>query len=573
MTTPDAAREPARTKAWRKAALGTAVVAAAFSLFVAAMMASFSLRSRAADIRDADALARLKAALREKPADDALRQRVRALDLRLRQNYFARTRLILTGRYLLVLGLVVFVVAAKLAREPRLPRPTGMPEPTGPDAPVARRARGVVAAVAVVLLALSIGLVAGTPTALVRREGPAPAPWPSPEEMAKNWPRFRGPGGLGLVRQGSFPLSWDCKSGKGVVWKSQVPLRAPSSPVVWGDRLFLTGSDKKHYEVFCFDVNTGRLLWRKDPRPIPGSPAKLPEIMEEVGYAASTPATDGRRVYAIFGTGDIVAFDFQGRRLWARNLGVPDNSYGHAASLALWRDRLIVPYDQAAPDDHKSKLIALDTATGRTVWETPRESPQTWMTPVVAPTPSGPQIICCSDPFVSAYDPATGREIWRAEILGGEIAPSPLCLDGIVYVANAGSYAAAIRTDGTGDVTKTHILWRAEEGLPDTCSPVTDGKLLFLLTNDGILTCYDAKTGKMLWDKELGMPCSASPTIVGDRLYVFTEKGVAIVVAVARRFKELARSPVGEPVRASPAFLDGRIYIRGRKHLFCVGTK
>jgi len=575
MTGAEAKAQLRDLSAWRKAAVATAAVAGLVSLFVAVVMISFSLRSRAADIRDADALAKLKFALREDPANDDLRQKIRALDLRLRQSYFSRTRLMLTGRYLLVVGLVVFAASAKVARElgKRPPMPTGAPEPTGPDAPAWRRARRIVATTAAGLLVVAAGLVAGTTTPLVQRKAPSAPPWPSAEEMAANWPRFRGPGGLGLVRQGNYPLAWDCKTGKGVVWKSEIPLPAPSSPVVWSERLFLTGSDKKHYEVFCYDTRSGRLLWRKDPRPIPGSPARFPEVMEAVGYAAPTPVTDGRRVYALFATGDIAAFDFQGRRAWARNLGVPDNSYGHASSLLLWRDRLIVPYDQAAPDDHKSKLIALDTRTGQTVWETPRESPQTWMTPIVAPTPSGEQIICCSDPFVSAYEVATGKEVWRAEVLGGEIAPSPVCVDGVAYVANSGSYAAAIRTDGKGNVTETHILWKGEEGLPETCSPVTDGKLLFLLDNTGILTCYDAKTGEKVWDAELEMPCSASPTIVGDRLYVFTEKGVAVVVAVARKFKELARSPIGEPVRATPAFVGGKIYVRGKKHLFCIGAK
>jgi outer membrane protein assembly factor BamB len=352
-----------------------------------------------------------------------------------------------------------------------------------------------------------------------------------------------------------------------------VPLNAPSSPIVWGDRVFLTGSSKEKLEVYCFDVATGRLLWQQAASGIPGSPAERPKTMEGVGWSPATPATDGARVYAIFSTGDLMALDFSGQRAWARNLGTPDNAYGHASSLALWRNLLIVQYDQASADDRKSRLIALDAATGRSVWETRRDSPQTWATPIVVKTPAGEQIICSGDPWLCGYDPASGKELWRAECLGGEIAPSPTYANGVAYTANAGSYATAVRTDGSGDVTKTHILWKAEDGLPDICSPLTNGELVWALTTGGLLTCYDAKTGKRVWEHDVKENCESSPALAGDRVLVTTLKGVTRFVAASRELKVLGKAELGEGCRTSPAFLDGKIIIRGEKHLFCIGLK
>ena len=392
--------------------------------------------------------------------------------------------------------------------------------------------------------------------------------------MAKHWPRFRGPGGLGVSAFANIPTKWDGKTGEGVLWKTPVPLDAPNSPVVWGDRIFLSGATKKRREVYCFDVASGKLLWTGKAEGIPGSPAKPPEVMDATGYAASTVATDGRRVYAIFATGDLAAFDFAGKRVWAKNLGKPDNSYGHASSLLTWRDRLIVLMDHGLDDDDLSKLRAFEGATGKQVWATVRKVGSTWATPVVIRTAKREQIVTVSVPWVSAYAPETGKELWRADIMDGEIAPSPIYANGHVVVAQAHSIAAALRTDGSGDVTKTHVAWTAEDGLPDTCSPLANGELLFLATADGLVTCYDVKDGKKAWEHEYDvMHFLASPTLAGDRVYLLNDKGLTIILAAAREFKELGRCELGERTAASPACLDGRIIMRGRKHLFCIGKE
>ncbi len=566
---------PEAKRSWLQAAWATAAVAGVFSAVMSVVMVADAVRSQAEDIRKANSLAELKAALRADPLNEGIKEQVRDLDVRLRRSFFRRSQATDAGRWLLLAGVAVFLVSLKSASVLRrkLPMPRAeMPLP-GLVARLARTSRWAVAAVGIVLLLSAGALVVTASSIFARREAVEQAVrYPSDEELARNWPSFRG-GGMGRSAYTNVPTSWNGKTGEGILWKVPVPLNAPSSPVVWGDRVFLTGSSKTLLEVHCFDAATGKLLWQQAASGIPGSPAERPKSMEGVGWAPSTPATDGARVYAIFSTGDVMALDFSGKRVWARNLGTPDNAYGHASSLAMWHNLLIVQYDQASADDKKSKLMALDAATGRTVWETRRETPQTWATPLVAKTPTGDQIICCGDPYLCGYDPASGKELWRAECLGGEVAPSPTYANGVAYTANAGSYATAVRTDGSGDVTKTHILWKAEDGLPDVCSPLANGEFVWSLTSGGLLTCYDAKTGKRVWEKDFEQNCSSSPSLVGDKVYVIGEKGTAFIVQAGRELKVLGRAELGEGCRTSPAFLDGRIIIRGEKHLFCVGKK
>jgi outer membrane protein assembly factor BamB len=360
-----------------------------------------------------------------------------------------------------------------------------------------------------------------------------------------------------------------------MLWKAAVPIFNPNSPIVWGNRVFLTGATAGNREVYCFDALSGRLLWQKPVNTPEGSSGEPPTVSEESGsFAAATAATDGRRVYAIFATGDVAAFDFKGNLVWAINLGKPDNSYGHASSLEIYQDRLLVLFDQGTGKDGKSKLLALDTLSGKTVWQSqPRPIPNSWASPILVNTGQRNLIVTCGNPLAIAYDPATGTELWRAQVLYGEITPSPIYANGLVLTAMEGEKLSAIRPDGVGDVTKTHVVWTADEGLPDIPSPLSDDQRIYLATSGGAVTCYDAKTGKKLWDKELEVSFKSSPSLAGNRVYLVADNGLTFVLHAGPEFKELARSDLGEEVLASPAFADGRIYIRGKQHLFCLGNK
>jgi len=596
---PDAQNNQSRSRPSElgyRAAVRTAAVAGVFSVVVCAVLLANYHRREAKDPLGTQQLAAMKAELAGQPHDEDLKESIRQLDLQLRRKYFRQREFTEVGAWLLLAGVVVFLVASKSAATLRRKLPMPEPQPPSQDrqASVAEIGRWSVAAaaalVAATAIALSISCQSELPrdkkelAALVKTEPPdsqpgqagvlAAADYPSDEEIARNWPRFRGPGGLGISRYTNVPVSWDGTSGEGIVWKTPVPLEGNNSPVVWEDRVFLSGATEDARQVYCFDADSGELLWERDVPGTPLSTAEPPEVSGDTGYAAPTTATDGRRVFAIFANGDVAAFDFAGDEVWARSLGIPDNSYGHASSLVTYRGLLLIQFDQGGRKDGLSKLLALNTETGQTVWEVRREVPNSWPSPIVINNRGRPQIITCADPWVIAYDPADGGEIWRAECLSADIGPSPVFADGVVYVANEFPCLSAIRADGEGDVTDTHVLWEGEDGLPDTASPLATDRYVFLLASYGTLTCYAAASGEVLWYEDFDDTFTSSPSLVGSRLYLFGEEGKAWVVEPgAEGCQRISEANLGEPCVTSPAFQDGRIYIRGEEHLFCIGLK
>ncbi len=389
-------------------------------------------------------------------------------------------------------------------------------------------------------------------------------------DIEKNWPRFRGPGGRGVSFYSDIPTSWNGRTGKGVLWKTAIPLPGMNSPIVWGDRVFLTGANKERREVYCLEANSGNLLWQKVVENVPFSKPASPDISEDTGYAASTAATDGRRVYAIFANGDVVCFDFNGKQIWAGSVGPLDNMYGHASSLVMHRNLLLIQLDQARTEDKLSKLMAIEATSGKTVWQRQRQVPNSWATPIVINAGEREEIITCGNPWIIAYAPTTGKELWRVKCLGGDVAPSPVYADGLVFAINAYELLIAIRPGGQGDVTETNIVWTAEGVLPDICSPLTNGELVFVLETEGLIACYDAKKGEKIWEKDLAKTFMASPSLVGDKVYLMAEDGVMIIIKAGRKFEEIRRCELGENSMASPAFLNGRIYIRGKENLYCI---
>ena len=388
------------------------------------------------------------------------------------------------------------------------------------------------------------------------------------DEYNANWPRFRGPDGSGVYAK-EVPLTCDGKTGANIAWSVEVPAAGFGSPVIWGDKVFLSGGDEEKREVMCFDVASGKLLWRSAVPPA----AEKPEVPDQSGMAAATTATDGKRVYAMFANGELGAFDFEGKVVWSKHLPLTKNPYGHAASLLTWQENLIVQLDQGEADDKLSKLTVYDGAKGTVVWEQPRTTGASWATPIVFEAAGQTQLITLSVPFAIAYNVKDGSELWRAECLDGEVTPSPIFAGGLVLVPSPASKIQAFKPDGKGDVTKSHTAWIAEDGIPDVTSPVSNGELVFVFDNGGVLTCYDAKTGKKQWQQDLGESCNASPSIATNKLYLLTKEGKMIVVEVARAFKELARSNLGEQIFASPAFTNNKMIVRGIKHLICVESK
>jgi outer membrane protein assembly factor BamB len=361
--------------------------------------------------------------------------------------------------------------------------------------------------------------------------------------------------------------------GTNVVWSSPIPAPGHSSPVVWGDRVFISGGTAAKREVLCYSATNGALLWQRAVENVPGSPAKVAEVPEDTTYAASTPATDGRRVYAMFGNGDLAAINFDGSVAWTKFLGPMKNSYGYATSLAIWETNLLVQLDQGDTPAEGSKLISLMGASGRILWERSRPVPASWATPIVVEAAGKTQIITLANPWVIGYAAADGEELWRAQLLQSEVVPSPVFAGGLIFLISPETRLIALRPDGAGDVTKTHVAWIAEGDIPDIVSPISHGDLVFTVTGGGIVKCFGTGDGKKIWDKFVDVDVEASPAIVGDRLIIVGESGLLVMLRAGREFQEIGRCQLPDKFKASPAFAGGYIFLRGATNLYCLGPE
>jgi len=550
----------------------TAIVGAVFSAIFTVLLVMNLIGSAVLGPWRETKLAAMKLQIQKEPTNQQLLSDIRRLDLKIRRDRVWRLDFANKATFMLLGSVVVLLVAGRIAGnlKKELPRPQQQPDIGDMQIKEARRARWAVVGGVMVLVAagLLIGMSGWVRFVQAQDTGPAFA---SAEEMRRQWPRFRGPGGAGISAYTNVPTRWNGKTGEGILWESRVPLPGRNSPVVWKDRVFLSGADPNGRQVYCFDAAEGKLLWTGDVPTVPLPPGGELKLMEDTGYAPSTVATDGRRVYAIFPTGDVAAFDFQGRRLWHKNLGLPDNSYGYASSLETYQKLVLVQFDQGDGKDGNSRFIALDGTSGQVAWEAKRDTANSWTSPIVVDVAGQPQLITVAKPFVISYNPANGAELWRANCVGGDVAPSPICAGGMVFAIEPYSQMVAVRADGTGDVTKTHVAWHMEDSGPDICSPVSDGKYVYTLESGGLLLCINVADGKKLYEMDVKEEARASPSIVGDKLYLLDMKGVMHIAQIGPEYKEIARCELGEECFASPAFADGRIYLRGTDKLYCIG--
>ncbi len=584
----------------------TAWIAGGFCLLLCAVMLYEHFAAATNDPWKSPQLLALKDKLAADPRNQALQTEIRLTDQKYRQRFRLRVELDKSGGWLLLGGMLVLVLSAGKAAALKKALPSPLPK-TGADESslkLASRARGTLAVVALVVAgSLVIIRLANTsalpadPAAwqkLLGKTGAEETPAESPPPLAEfqaNWPRFRGWDGSGATAQTNFVTN--------IAWRAAILAPGHSSPVVWGDRVFISGGTPARREVFCYNASSGALLWRTAVVNTPPSPPMVPEVSSETTYAASTVATDGRRVYAMFANGDLGAINFDGSVAWTKYLGPIRNTYGYAASLAVWGNSLIVQLDQgggeseeespktipvqsgngrgapaeAGPVAGKSRLISLQCATGRILWQRSRPVPASWSTPIVVEAAGRTQVIALGKPWVIGYDQSSGNEIWRAELLNNstELVPSPVFAGGLLLMLDPGSKLVALRPDGAGDVTKTGVAWSDDGNFPDITSPASAGELVFTVTSAGMVKCLQTADGKQNWEKDLETTVQASPVIAGDRLFVLTKDGALVMLRAAREFQEIGRVQLPDNFLASPALGGGRIFLRGATNLFCLG--
>lgn len=563
------------------------IVAAIFCLVLGALMTANYLQVKRSDPLNDPLLVKLRNEAVADPANLAVKETVRGLDLLARRAYFAGQDQLRNGTILLICGAIIIVALLNLAGilRQQLPNPEEFPvlETLWTELTHRRTAIAIAGGV-LILMAVAAALLSRTElnretiqNALAPQPAPgnttqpAPSPQPAPvpaaptgvprETWLKQWPNFRGPDGVCIAHVKDAPTAWDGKAATNIKWKTAIPLRGFSSPIVWDTRVFLTGGNDKDRALYCLDADTGAITWTASDAQVSGAPTEPPKVSDNTGWAAPTPATDGALVFAIFANGNLIAADMTGKIAWSKNVGVPKNHYAHSSSLIVWNNLLFVQVD----DEEVLRLFAFDAATGKEVWQAKRQT-ISWASPICVNTGSRWELILTDGAGLTSYDPSTGKELWAHACLSGEVAPSAGYANGLAVAVNTGAAATGLKlSDG-----KPAELWKYDEELPDAASALVTGPFVFLATPGSVIVCLDAATGKPAWTQEFDEGFTSSPILVGDRVYATDVGGVTHVFAAANPYKKIATNPLGEGVMTTPAVVEGRLFIRGEKHLYCI---
>jgi outer membrane protein assembly factor BamB len=420
--------------------------------------------------------------------------------------------------------------------------------------------------------------------------------------QAENWPQYRGPAASGLGN-GAPPLRWNTETGENIRWKTPIPGLGYSSPVIWGDRIFLTtavpaqgavaavklglygdikpveNEGTQSFQVFCLDRRTGKVLWQQTAVQTNPKIKRHPKS----SHANPTPATDGQRLIVSFGSEGLYAYSLDGKLLWKKDLGVldsgyyvaPDAQWGFASSPVLHDGKVIIQADV----QKNSFLAAFDAKTGKELWRTPRQDVPTFGTPAVLPNGEGGlQVVVNGWKHMGGYDLTTGQERWRLAGTGDIPVPTPVFANGLIVLTAAhggGRPIYAIRPDAKGDLSqnKAAIAWSQERSGNYMQTPLLAGGIAYFCYDNGVLTAFELGAGERLFQQRLGTASgfTSSPVAAADRLYITNEDGHTFVLQQGKEYKVLAENELGEPVMATPAVVDGTLYMRGGRHLFAIG--
>ena len=399
--------------------------------------------------------------------------------------------------------------------------------------------------------------------------------------LADNWPQWRGPFLNGISSEKNLPTRWSAEDN--VTWKLAMPSWTGATPVIWGERIFLNVADGNDLFLWCVDREKGEPVWKK----LLGSGNTK---MRKQNMSSPSPVTDGKNVWVMTGTGVLKSFDFAGNEQWARDVqkdyGRFGLNWGYASSPLLYEDALFVQVLHGMKTDDPSYLLRIDKKTGKTIWRVERptnaisESPDSYTTPALVRQGNSVEIVITGGDCVTGHDPATGKELWRANGLNPDnnpnfrIVASPVVYEAVVYAPTRVKPLLAIKAGGRGDVTQSNKLWAFDHG-PDVPTPVTDGKYFYVVDDRGIMWCLDAKTGQAVWGPQRIKPAiySSSPVLADEKLYVTNEEGLTTVLKAGPKFEVLAQNSLNDYTLSSPAISDGQIFIRTAQYLYCIGKR
>ncbi|TAL59271.1 MAG: hypothetical protein EPN88_17475 [Bacteroidetes bacterium] len=543
-------------------------IAGGFTLIVALTMIFSLIQLKTINPLDNPVLLTVKEQYDKDPSNAQKAEQVRAMDLMARKAYFSSRWQVETGAYLLLAGAIVFIFCQRLLIDNEKPDPVlaGAKNDSSFQRKISRKYL-IIAASVILLTALAATFMlrselpdtSGQSITSYKQEKKGRQIASKPDKT--NFPFFRGQDSRGIAGGSGYPTEWDGVAGKNIGWKIQVPMQGKSSPVIWDDRIFITGAKEKECAVYCINKSTGEIIWSGSASDVPGEPAVLPKMSEDGGLAVSTTATNGKEVCAVFANGNLICFDFDGRKKWAKNIGVPESSYGYSSSLLIYDNLLLVQFDSNV----KISLLGFDLETGDQKWETLRQGRAVWSSPVLAYFEGGPQVIINGNPKVSSYDPSTGKELWAVDCMSGDVAPSVAINSTMVYAVT--DYAKLVAIKPGADAS---IAWEDNTYTPDVSSPVATDDFLFVSTGIGDVACYNSLKGDTLWTHYFMDQFYASPIIADGMVYLLDRSGVMHVVKAQSEFHLVSESVLGEATDCSPAFSDKKIYIRGKKNLYCI---
>lgn len=562
---------------------GISNVAGIFTIIVALTMLFSLIQLKTIDPLDNPAFVIAKEEFDRDPDNAVKIEQVRAMDLMARKAYYATRRQIETGSYLLLAGAIVFILCQRLIAGNEKTRPAVPGE--RPD-PAIRQKRGrkllmiSVSVLTVSALLTSFLLRSNLPDLRPDKPGRKERLAAKENERSSgtddeaaydefsadptNYPFFRGQDSRANAGGNGYPTEWNAESGLNIKWTTLVPGMGKSSPVIWGDKIFLTGAAGSQCEVYCIDKNSGSILWTASASGIAGEPAELPEMDAEAGLAVSTAAVNNNAVCAIFANGNLICLDHDGNTKWAVNIGSLENVYGYSSSIVIFENTLIIQHDSS----EDLSILGYDIETGQKVWETARNGYPVWSSPVIATFDGKPQVVINGNPAVTAYDPVDGTELWSVDCLAGDVAPS-LAVNSYMVYANTDYQKLAAIKPGEG----ASIVWEDNYFTSDVSSPAANNKYLFIATGYGDVACYNAQAGDTLWTHYFMEQYYASPIIADEMVYLLDRSGTTNIVKASDKFELVSTSPLGEPCDCTPAFSDKMIYIRGRSSIYCIANE